>query len=205
MDSLQWDERYAASELVWSAGPNQWVEAELTGLPPGRAIDLAAGEARNSNWLAGLGWTVLAVDFSPVALAKGQQLVAAAEDGRAARVSWLTADLTEFVPEPDSYQLALICYLQVSAADRTLIVRRALSALAPGGALLVVGHDSTNLTDGVGGPQDPAVLYSAPDLVADLTASAIPVRVDKATTVLRQVAGSPRPAIDTLFRAVRLS
>ena len=47
MDSRFWDERYAASDLVWSAGPNATV-AELTAdLPPGRALDLAAGEGRN--------------------------------------------------------------------------------------------------------------------------------------------------------------
>ena len=35
MDSSAWDERYAASELVWSAAPNQFVERELTDLEPG--------------------------------------------------------------------------------------------------------------------------------------------------------------------------
>jgi len=40
------------------------------------------------------------------------------------------------------------------------VQERAASALAPGATLLVVGHDSTNLTEGIGGPQDPAVLFS---------------------------------------------
>lgn len=49
----------------------------------------------------------------------------------------------------------------------------AASALAPAGTLVVVGHDLTNLTDGVGGPPDPAVLYSPGDVVADLLASTV--------------------------------
>jgi methylase of polypeptide subunit release factors len=38
---------------------------ETTALPAGRAIDLGTGEGRNAIWLAGRGWTVTAVDFSP--------------------------------------------------------------------------------------------------------------------------------------------
>lgn len=32
---------------------------------------------------------------------------------------------------------------------------------APGGVLLVPGHDVANLTDGYGGPQDPSILFTA--------------------------------------------
>ena len=51
----EWDARYADSERVWSLGPNQFVEATLADLPPGRAVDLAAGEGRNAVWLASAG------------------------------------------------------------------------------------------------------------------------------------------------------
>ena len=43
MDARDWDERYAASDLVWSREPNQFVAAELADLPPGTAVDLGAG------------------------------------------------------------------------------------------------------------------------------------------------------------------
>src|ERR1700687_6396772 len=39
---------------------------------------------------------------------------------------------------------------------------------APGGTLLVIGHDLANLTSGYGGPQDSAVLFPPDDVVADL-------------------------------------
>ena len=52
MDAHAWDERYAASDLVWSREPNRFVAAELADLPPGSAVDLAAGEGRNAIWLA---------------------------------------------------------------------------------------------------------------------------------------------------------
>jgi hypothetical protein len=34
--------------------------------------------------------------------------------------------------------------------------------------LLVVGHDSINIADGVGGPQDPAVSFGPDDILGDL-------------------------------------
>ena len=46
MDRQQWDERYSGSEFEWSMHPNQFVAEQLDGLPPGRALDLAAGEGR---------------------------------------------------------------------------------------------------------------------------------------------------------------
>ena len=64
MDSAAWDDRYAASDLVWSAEPNVWVRELCARMPPGRALDIAAGEGRNALWLAEQGWAVLAVDVA---------------------------------------------------------------------------------------------------------------------------------------------
>jgi len=76
-------------------------------------------------------------------------------------------------------------------------------ALAPNGTLLVVAHDSANLTGGVGGPQDPAVLYTTDDVLADLAEAGIDVTVERAETVERSVATADRPALDCLVRARR--
>lgn len=37
---------------------------------------------------------------------------------------------------------------------------------APGGVVLVIGHDATNRGAGHGGPQDPAILYGPDEVVA---------------------------------------
>ena len=72
MDSSEWDERYAGTELVWTAEPNRFVVEGLQALPPGRALDVGAGEGRNAIWLAHRGWQVTAVDFSAVGLEQGR-------------------------------------------------------------------------------------------------------------------------------------
>ena len=131
MDAQAWDERYAASELVWSAGPNQFVAAELADLPPGRALDLAAGEGRNAIWLARHGWVVTAADFSQVALDKGRRLAGDTP------VRWVCADATRW-DERSAYDLVMVAYLQLPAAERAAALRAAYHALWPGGTLLVV-------------------------------------------------------------------
>lgn len=161
MDADAWDERYAASELVWSAEPNRFVAEELADLAPGRAVDLAAGEGRNAIWLARRGWQVTAVDFSQVALDKGRQLAGGTP------VEWVCADATTW-RSPEPLDLAVLAYLQLAADERRAAVRGAVGSLAPGGTFLLVAHDSTNLTEGTGGPQDPAVLMTAEDVLGDL-------------------------------------
>jgi SAM-dependent methyltransferase len=194
-NAAEWDERYRSSDLVWSAEPNRWV-AEIAGhWPPGKAIDLAAGEARNSLWLAGLGWTVTVVDYSQVGLEKGRRL--AERFGVAELLTFERADLTAYVPGPGTYDLVLLAYLHLDAADRRAIVRRAADAVAPGGRLLIVGHDLANLSRGVGGPQDPDVLYTADGLRAEIAGSGL--TVESAGERLRPVEGKDRPAVDVVL------
>lgn len=167
MDASDWDRRYAATELVWSASPNVFVESELADLRPGRAVDVAAGEGRNAIWLARQGWQVTATDFSQHGLDKGRAL-AERLGFPGPRITWLCADVLEHDLGTEVFDLAVLAYLQLPADQRRTAVRGAFRSLRDGGTLLVVAHDSTNLTEGRGGPQDPSVLYTAEDVLADL-------------------------------------
>ena len=207
MDAKAWDERYAASELVWSVGPNQFVEAECADLTPGRALDLAAGEGRNAIWLAGRGWDVTAVDFSQVALDKGRTLAGASAGGTTGVIDWVCADATTWDRE-DCYDLVVIAYLQLPADQRRQAVRRGFASLRSGGTFLLVGHDTTNLTEGTGGPQDVGVLLTAEDVVADLAGEDFVVlraeRVERYVTARDEHgAEAERTAYDCLVRLRR--
>lgn len=197
MDQTAWDERYAGPELVWGSGPNCFVAEELAALPPGRAIDLGTGEGRNAIWLAERGFTVTAVDFSRVGLARAAGLAA----GRGVSVDWVHADLLDYQPTPGGYDLVLIAYIQLPADRLTALARTAATALAPGGTLLAVGHDRDNLTRGHAGPKDLSVLWTPPVVTAGLTG----LTVQQAERVNRTVTtpDGERTAIDTLVRAVR--
>ena len=102
----------------------------------------------------------------------------------------------------------MLAYLQVPAMQRRLVVRRGFECLAVGGTLFVVAHDSTNLREGSGGPQDPGVLYTAEDVLTDLAESDVEVVIGE--RVGRVVAGtdehgSEGVAWDALVRVRRLS
>jgi SAM-dependent methyltransferase len=181
-----WDERYA-EDRQWSAEPNRLVAELLADLPPGDAVDLAAGEGRHALWLAGRGWQVTAVDFSAAGLARGQ-----AQPG-ADVVRWEHADVLDWSAPPESLDLVLVAYLHVPEVDTRALLDRAVGWLRPGGRLLVLGHDLENIASGVGGPQDPAILHSVDRLrpVADR------LEVDRLEQVRRETpAGS---ALDALL------
>jgi len=204
VDASAWDERYAGAGLVWSAEPNRFVADELADLPPGAAYDMAAGEGRNAIWLAARGWDVTAADFSAVALDKARQLAARQLGPVKRRIRWVHADVTTEPPAVATYDLVLIAYLHLPPTERRAAVRGAAEALRPGGTLLLIAHDSSNLTEGVGGPQDPAVLYTADDALHDLPDLAS-FDVQRAERVSRPsiVDGTERTAWDALLRLRR--
>src|ERR1700759_4472964 len=135
MDQTAWAARYAETVLFWGLGPNCFVAEELATLPPGRAIDLGTGEGRNAIWLAERGFTVTAVDFSRVGLARAAGLAAE----RGVSVDWVHADLLDYQPAPGRYDLVLIAYIQLPADRLTALARAAASAPAPGGPLPATG------------------------------------------------------------------
>jgi 2-polyprenyl-3-methyl-5-hydroxy-6-metoxy-1,4-benzoquinol methylase len=197
MSREQWDERYGTDDLIWRAEPNRFLVDELDGIAPGRALDVACGEGRNALWLAAKGWRVTAVDFSRAALAKGRRI--ASEKGL--EVEYVEADVVEWPPPLGQFDAVVLMYLHLRAPERRQVLSHAKAALAPGGLLLVVGHDLSNLTQGTGGPQDATVLYRPEDLVTDLSG----LRIDKAERVTRivETEAGPGTAIDALVRAVR--
>jgi SAM-dependent methyltransferase len=192
-----WNDRYAGKELVWTAEPNRRFAAEVERLEPGRALDLACGEGRNAVWLAERGWRVTGVDFSDVALAKAAKLAAS----RGVDVDWVVADVLDYEPEARAFDLVAVLYLQLPREELLHAIRTAAAAVAPGGTLVVLGHDTTNLEHGHGGPKDASVLYTAEDVLpalGDLT-------VDRAEPVERTVPleDGEAVAIDAFVRAPR--
>jgi SAM-dependent methyltransferase len=188
-----WNRRYSAVENLWAAKPNRFLVAEVSELTPGRALDLASGEGQNAIWLASLGWEVTGIDYSEVAIAKAR--ARAEREGVEAR--FVCADLVSYVPERAAFDLVLLLYLHIPPDERRTVLARAAEALAPGGTLLLIGHDLTNMTEGVGGPSDPSIHVTPDEIAAELPG----LEIEKAERVLRDVAGEERDAIDALVRA----
>ena len=198
MDANTWDERYRDTELMWSAGPNGFVEEICSGFEPGRSIDLAAGEGRNALWLADQGWDSTAVDFSAVAIDKARAIA----ERRGVTITTEVADLTTYVPTPGGYDLVVIAYLQLPGHQLGPILERAAAAVAPGGHLVLVNHDVDNLEHGYGGPPKADVLTTPDQVVAAIGTT---LTVDRAETADRHVQtdDGDRVARDTVVVAHR--
>ncbi|HET8743924.1 MAG TPA: class I SAM-dependent methyltransferase [Gaiella sp.] len=192
-----WNARYASRELLWSAEPNRLFASEAEGLEPGRGLDLACGEGRNAVWLAERGWRVTAVDFSDVALEKARRLAGS----RGVEVEWVLADVLDFAPERQAFDLVALLYLQLPHEELGRAVGAAVDAVAPGGTILVLGHDTRNLREGHGGPKDVSVLYTPENVVAWMDG----LVVERAESVRRRVPleEGEAVALDAFVRARR--
>jgi SAM-dependent methyltransferase len=197
MEREDWNRRHTEAGLLFGAVPNRFLVAEVAGLRPGRALDLACGGGRNAVWLAEQGWSVTAVDYADVGLASARRLAAE----RGVEIEWLQADLREWEPPVCEFDLVVVLYLQLPAEERRTVLGRAAAAVAPRGTLLVVGHDLQNLNGGYGGPKDARVLFTPEEVAAELPG----LEIENAERVLRPVEteDGEAQAIDALVRARR--
>lgn len=190
MEAKDWDDRYRATDRLWSAEPNMFVEDRLAGREPGVGLDLASGEGRNAIWLAERGWQMTAVDFSSVAIERGRS--------HTDEVDFVADDVLSWKPDR-SYDLVLVAYLHLVLSDFEPLIRRAITWLRPHGELFMVGHDRTNIQHGVGGPQYPEVLWDVDEILPWLEG----MEILEAGVVERvvEVDDGLGTAIDALIRA----
>ncbi len=196
----EWDDAYAeraaSGATLWTAGPNRTVAEVLTDVAPGTAVDVAAGEGRHAVWLADRGWQVSAVDFSAIGLARAER--AAAEAGTS--LTTVCADVARWEPD-QQVDLVLCAFLHLPSTVGHPMLRRFTRWIAPGGLLVLLGHDRDNLSDGTGGPQDDDVLWDR-ELLRTVAEEG-GLEVVRSEQVRRPVDGAPRPAIDVLLVARR--
>jgi thioredoxin reductase/SAM-dependent methyltransferase len=136
-NEADWDHRYEG-EKMWSGNPNGSLVKEISGMTPGRALDVGAGEGGDALWLAQKGWRVTASDVSQRALDR----VDAEAKCRGLHVELHHSDanvLNAF--EIGSFDLVSAQYASIPRTPDGRGVRNLLNAVAPGGTLLIVSHD----------------------------------------------------------------
>ena len=171
-NATDWDHRYGGDRL-WSGNPNGTLVQEVSALTPGRALDVGAGEGGDAIWLAEQGWAVTANDISQRALDR----IGAEADRRGLRVETLLADANAPAPfEPGAFDLVSAQYASIPRTPDDRAVHHLLGAVAPGGTLLVVGHDLAPMRTPVdthtqSRPFDPDAYVRTHDVAAVLAAS----------------------------------
>jgi SAM-dependent methyltransferase len=184
-DEESFEEMYRATDALWSGRPNAQLVAEAADLPPGTAMDVGCGEGADAVWLAARGWRVTGVDFAATALERAAAGAAAAGEEVAARIEWVRADVTQWTPEPGGFDLVSAQYMHLPTEERRVLFARLADAVRPGGQLLLVGHDFSDIAAGAHRPEEPERFFTASEVAAAL---------DPATWEVLVADARPRPA-----------
>lgn len=195
-----WDERYAASGDVWSGAPNPQLVEEVTGLEPGRALEIGCGEGADAIWLATQGWHVTATDFSCVGLGKAAKAAEAA--GVSGMIEWRELDARHFTPGPEHWDLVHAHYLHIDIDEVRSLIAGLAQVITPGGTLLVVGHHPADIEAGLRRP-NANLLYTAEDLAAALPEGEWDISAESRTRPATGPDGEPATATDAVLVAVK--
>jgi len=114
---------------------NPYLTAETAQLPVGTVLDAGCGTGTEALWLAEHGWDVTAADISANALAEAR---AHATAGAGEHIDWVETDLSQWEPGR-TWDLVVTSYAHAQIGQLPFY-RRIATWVAPGGALLIVGH-----------------------------------------------------------------
>jgi SAM-dependent methyltransferase len=128
-EDRRWDAFFAGGAGL-EPQPGPWFRETVRGLTPGVALDLGCGNGRNARHLAELGWRVLAIDRSAVAIA---QLHAQANERRW-KLQAVVGDYARLKPAQPFANLIVMSYTPLVPGLR--VIER---GLLPGGHLILEG------------------------------------------------------------------
>ena len=155
--TASWEARYQ-SATMWSGLVNPTLVNHAPLRPGGTALDVGAGEGADALWLAEQGYSVTAVDASTYAVGRGEaeRIRRDRADGQTRTVRWIGANaLTDDLPQPPvRYDLVVAHFLHLPRPERTVIWKKLVDAVAPGGTLLIVGHHVDDLAAGIRRPPE---------------------------------------------------
>jgi SAM-dependent methyltransferase len=154
----RWETRYAAPGYHFGKAPNAFLEGKAHLLKAGqKALSIADGEGRNSVFLAELGLDVVAMDFSPTALAKARALA----EERGVAVRFEQADLETWTWPVAEFDVVVAIFIQFCPPSlRARVFESMKRALKPGGLVLMQGYRPEQIKYKTGGPSRMEQLYT---------------------------------------------
>jgi tellurite methyltransferase len=163
-DRQRWNKKYVRRPAATICEADEWlIEAHDTiaqttpdVTTAGRALDLACGLGHNSIWLAQNGWHVDGVDISAEGLNQAEHLATATDTV----VNWIEADLDDWQPKPESYDLAIVFRF----LDRATVPQIVNTGLKPSGWLIYETFAASELDRANSHIRNPAFTLSPGEL-----------------------------------------
>ena len=160
-----WDERYAPDTYFYGTEPNDFLRAQAATIPVGGTVlCLGEGEGRNSVYLAGQGYEVVALDQSAVGLKKAERLAST----KGAHIHFLVANLDGYRFEDSRWDGIVSIWCHLPSAIRVSIHRQVARGLKPGGIFLLEAYTPRQIRNNTGGPKDVDLLPSLAEMRLDL-------------------------------------
>lgn len=170
MSAEFWDDRYGGDDYAYGTEPNAFLVRQRWRLERGmRVLAVADGEGRNGVWLAQQGMRVTSVDASPVGLRKALRLALA----RGVSLHTACADLRTWDWPVGVFDAVAAVFIHFGPAERADMHRAMLTAVRPGGLVLMEAFRPAQLALGTGGPPLREMLYDAATLRADFAGADI--------------------------------
>lgn len=163
MPQTRWDERYSVPGYAYGTEPDEFLRSVLDRLPVGRVLTIGEGEGRNAVFLARRGFDVTALDASRVGLTKAEALA----DANSVRIHTVEADLADFVFEPGAWDVIVSIWVHLPPALRRRVHGSIVTALRPGGAVVLEAYTPDQIGRGTGGPPREELMMTADMLRED--------------------------------------
>ncbi len=159
-----WDERYSAEEYAYGTEPNEFLKENVGHIPKGQVLSLAEGEGRNAVFLAKQGYSVTAIDASPVGLKKARKL--AEENGVV--VEFIHADLADYDLGENRWDGIVSIFCPLPSSLRKQLYKKVEAGLKRNGLFLLEAYTPDQLKYGTGGGNSADVMQSKESLRLEL-------------------------------------
>ena len=198
-----WNDKYmAVPDLIYTNIVNRFVKELSEGLKPGKMIDLAGGEGRNSVYFAELGWQAENIDISNVGLTKFLKF--AEERGVSEKVFANCADATGFESVLTPVDLGVVAYLQINQDDLADALDCLIENIRKGGKLVGVWHSRDNMANDYNGPRDADVRPSIATITEMLADQPVEIEILENRDGQVQTKDGLKPSVTLVLRATKL-
>jgi len=161
-----WETRYADAEgYVYGTEPNDFLAATAPGLPVGDVLCMADGEGRNGVYMASLGHRVTSIDLTRSGMEKAAQLALE----RGVDLTTVVADLGLYDIGTECWDIVVSIFAHMPPPVRRTLHAKAVTALRPGGILVLEAYTPDQIGRGTGGPPVPELTMTLDTLRHELT------------------------------------
>ncbi|MDH5395695.1 MAG: class I SAM-dependent methyltransferase [Gammaproteobacteria bacterium] len=158
MNNEFWDSRYAEEGFAYGTEANTYLTSLASIFRSGdKVLVIGDGEGRNGVWLAEQGCDVVSIDSSKVGVEKAQKLAM----DRGVKMDAICADLTGWQWPEAEFDFVVIIYVHFPPQIREMLHHKVVSALKPGGQLVMESFTPEQLNYSSGGPPVLEMLYTA--------------------------------------------